>query len=352
MIGSLMYLIASRPDIMFVVCACPRFQVTQKTSHLHVGKRIFRYLKGQYKLGLWYPRDSPFELEAFFDSDYAEASLDRKSTTGGKGFSGIITPLFDTMMVQATEEVGEGSERKETEVPDIEPQIEESVPTPSNDPLPSGEDRMQLSELVEFYTKLSNRFLSLEKIKTNQAAKIEKLKKRVKKLEGKKKKRTHGLKRLYKVGLSSRIVSSDKEGLGDQEDASKQGRIAEIDADENLSLIDETTQDQGRLNEEEMFSVDDLDGDEVKEKGKGIMVEPEKPLKKKEQIIMDEEVARKLEAQVRAEIEEEERIVREKDEANIALIEEWDDVQATINADRQLAKQLEAQEREQLSIKE
>ncbi|GJW92036.1 ribonuclease H-like domain, reverse transcriptase, RNA-dependent DNA polymerase [Tanacetum coccineum] len=88
MIGSLMYLIASRPDIAFAVCACARFQVTPKTSHLHAVKRIFRYLKGQPKLGLWYPRDSPFDLEAFSDSDYARASLDRKSTTGGCQFLG------------------------------------------------------------------------------------------------------------------------------------------------------------------------------------------------------------------------------------------------------------------------
>ncbi|GJX10766.1 putative ribonuclease H-like domain-containing protein [Tanacetum coccineum] len=82
MIGSLMYLTASMPDILFAVCACARFQVTPKMSHLHDVKRIFRYLKGQLKLGLWYPRDSPFDLEAFSDSDYAGASLDRKSTTG------------------------------------------------------------------------------------------------------------------------------------------------------------------------------------------------------------------------------------------------------------------------------
>ncbi|GJW87477.1 putative ribonuclease H-like domain-containing protein [Tanacetum coccineum] len=81
MIGSLMYLTSSRPDIMFVVCACARFQVTPKVSHLHVVKRIFRYLKGQPKLGLWYPKDSPFDLEA-----YTGASLDRKSTTGGCQF--------------------------------------------------------------------------------------------------------------------------------------------------------------------------------------------------------------------------------------------------------------------------
>nr|GEV44391.1 uncharacterized mitochondrial protein AtMg00810-like [Tanacetum cinerariifolium] len=87
-IGSLMYLTAARPDIMFAVCACARFQVTPKTSHLHVVKRIFRYLKGQRKLGLWYPRDSPFDLEAFSGSDYAGASLNMKSTTGGCQFLG------------------------------------------------------------------------------------------------------------------------------------------------------------------------------------------------------------------------------------------------------------------------
>ncbi|GKD75919.1 hypothetical protein Tco_1334201, partial [Tanacetum coccineum] len=88
MIGSLMYLTASRLDIMFTVCACTRFQVTPKVLHLYAMKRIFRYLKGQPKLGLWYLRDSPFDLEAFFDSDYAGASLDRKSTTGGCQFLG------------------------------------------------------------------------------------------------------------------------------------------------------------------------------------------------------------------------------------------------------------------------
>ncbi|GJS92305.1 hypothetical protein Tco_0774941 [Tanacetum coccineum] len=85
-----MYLTASRPDIMFAVYACARFQVTPKTLHLYVMKRIFRYLKGQSKLGLWYPRDSPFDLEAFSNSDYAGASLDRKSTTRGCQFLGKI----------------------------------------------------------------------------------------------------------------------------------------------------------------------------------------------------------------------------------------------------------------------
>ncbi|GJS30405.1 hypothetical protein Tco_0491025 [Tanacetum coccineum] len=82
MIGSLMYLTSSRPDIMFVVCACARFQVSPKTSHLLVVKRIFRYLKGKPSLGLCYSKDSLLELVAYTDSDYAGATLDRKSTTG------------------------------------------------------------------------------------------------------------------------------------------------------------------------------------------------------------------------------------------------------------------------------
>ncbi|GJT43805.1 putative ribonuclease H-like domain-containing protein [Tanacetum coccineum] len=91
MIGSLMYLTSSRPDIIFVVCACARFQVTPKISHLTAVKRIFRYLKGKPSLGLWYPRDSPFKLYAYFDSDYAGATQDRKSTTGGY----LLTKGFD-----------------------------------------------------------------------------------------------------------------------------------------------------------------------------------------------------------------------------------------------------------------
>ncbi|GJT62750.1 putative ribonuclease H-like domain-containing protein [Tanacetum coccineum] len=87
-IGSLMYLTSFRPDIMFSVCACSRFQVQPKVSHLNAVKRIFRYLKGRPNLGLWYPKDSPFILEAFSDSDYAGASLDMKSTTGGCQFLG------------------------------------------------------------------------------------------------------------------------------------------------------------------------------------------------------------------------------------------------------------------------
>nr|GFA22557.1 hypothetical protein [Tanacetum cinerariifolium] len=200
-------------------------------------------------------------------------------------------------------------------------------------------------------------------------------------------------KRLYNIGLSFRIVSLDEKGLDAQVDASKQGRsVADIDQDEENTLVDDT---QRRINDQDLFEVHDLNGDEVfvdvtigenveqdatvaekevttiedievtttaaattpqiskdeltmtqtlmkikaakpkakgvtiqepsefrttspsqppqaKEKGKGIMVEPEKPLKKKDQIALDKEVARKLEAEMKAEMEKEERKQRRK----------------------------------------
>ncbi|KAI3697968.1 hypothetical protein L6452_31075 [Arctium lappa] len=88
MIGSLMYLTASRPDIMFLVCVCARFQVRPKQSHYQAVKRIFRYLKGQPRLGLWYPHASSFDLLAYSDSDLGGANLDKKSTSGGCQFLG------------------------------------------------------------------------------------------------------------------------------------------------------------------------------------------------------------------------------------------------------------------------
>ncbi|GJY03670.1 putative ribonuclease H-like domain-containing protein [Tanacetum coccineum] len=623
MIHSLMYLTSSRSDIMFAVCTCARYQVNPKVSHLHAVKRIFKYLKGQPKLGLWYPKDSPFDLVAYTDSDYAGASLDRKSTTGGcqflgcrliswqckkqtvvanstteaeyvaassccgqvlwiqnqlldygdsnekkliqmikihtdknvadlltkafdysyklgkkiiiteatvrrdlqledaegidclpnadifeqltlmgakttawnefsstmasaiiclatnqkfnfskyifesvvknldnagkflmyprfvqvfmdnqlegmathnkiyiepsytkkifanmkrqgKDFSGRVTPLFPTMVVQAQEEMGEGSEmptdpyhtpiitqpsssqpqrkqksrrsnRKDTELP------QPSDPTNVVDEVVNEEPSMQLKELIDFCTKLQQRVLDMENTKTAQAQEITSLKLRVKRLEKKGGSRTHKLKRFYKVGRSARVISSEEASLGDQEDASKQGRkIDDIDADAEITLVDET---QGRYGDEDMFGVHDLDGDEVvvesevtnkagekrniveeavavtdavtipvsaatitnveltlaqtleelksarpktkgvvmqepsesiptislqllsqdkgqgsKVKGKAKMIEPEKPLKKKDQIKFHEEEALRLQAK----FDEEDRLAREK----------------------------------------
>ena len=88
MIGSLLYLTASRPDIMFATCLCARFQADPKESHLIAVKRIFRYLKGTPNLGLWYPKGTGFDLVGYTDSDYAGCKIDRKSTSGSCQFLG------------------------------------------------------------------------------------------------------------------------------------------------------------------------------------------------------------------------------------------------------------------------
>nr|GEU87121.1 hypothetical protein [Tanacetum cinerariifolium] len=115
-----------------------------------------------------------------------------------------------------------------------------------------------------FLSSGSSRVLNLETTKTTQANEILSLKRRVKRLEKKKKSRTHGLKRLYKVGLSYRVESSAKEQSLDEEDASKQRRnIADIDADAKTILVNETAEDHGRINDEEMFDTYVLNDEEV-----------------------------------------------------------------------------------------
>ncbi|KAI3746387.1 hypothetical protein L6452_08818 [Arctium lappa] len=88
MIGSLMYLTSSRPDIMFSTCLCSRYQAAPKESHLAAVKRIFRYLKGTADLGLWYPKDTGFQLTTYSDADHAGCMLDIKSTSGHIQFLG------------------------------------------------------------------------------------------------------------------------------------------------------------------------------------------------------------------------------------------------------------------------
>jgi hypothetical protein len=95
MIGSLLYLTASRPDIMFSVCLCARFQFCPKESHLIAVKRIFRYLLGTIDLGLWYPKSNSFDLISYTDADFAGCKIDRKSTSGTCHFLGhSLVSLF------------------------------------------------------------------------------------------------------------------------------------------------------------------------------------------------------------------------------------------------------------------
>ncbi|GJT74278.1 uncharacterized mitochondrial protein-like protein [Tanacetum coccineum] len=262
----------------------------------------------------------------------------------GKDFSGRITPLFDTMMVQPVEEM---------EIPQVEAEDEESVPTPSNDPQLSSEDSMQLTDLMVLCTKLQTHVLDLPKAKDAQAKEIAALKKRIqRKVES----------------------SEDQESLGAPEDASEQGRsIKDIDANVDVSLVDETQErqdddlmfDTGVLEDDEMHVEAKVDGkikaakpkvvttaatttttsrpkdkgvvvqepsefrvpqetqpSSSKDKGKGIMIEPEVPLKRKDQIALDEQIARDIQAKLDAELLEEKKLAKEQqEEANIALIE-------------------------------
>ncbi|GKF68182.1 hypothetical protein Tco_0197861, partial [Tanacetum coccineum] len=155
------------------------------------------------------------------------------------GFSGDVTPLFETMIVQANEEVQKKQkprrkQKKEIKSPQHEFEDEDPVPTFSNDPLPSGEDSSDLNELM--------------------AKEIANLKKTVKKLQRQRRSRPAGLRRLKKFGARKSKSSMDIDSLGDQEDSSKQGR------NEDNFVQDEALK---QLYKKEMFGVDDLHGEEV-----------------------------------------------------------------------------------------
>nr|GEU93614.1 ribonuclease H-like domain-containing protein [Tanacetum cinerariifolium] len=183
MIGSLTYITSSGPDIMFVVCACARYQVNLKVSHLHAVKKIFRYLKGQPKPGLWYPKDSLFDLVAYTDSDYARANLDRKSKTEvlvyylTKTINGesqiharvdgkeiIITESFVMRDLRLADEEGVDCLPNST--------IFENLELMRGKTLQSDKDSLKLNELMELCTNLQLRVVDLEKTKTTQALEI------------------------------------------------------------------------------------------------------------------------------------------------------------------------------------
>ncbi|GKD03210.1 hypothetical protein Tco_1178184 [Tanacetum coccineum] len=503
MIGSLMYLTSSRPDIMFAVCVCARYQVNPKVSHLHVVKRIFRYLKGQPKLGFWYPKDSLFDLIAYTDSDYARASLDRKSTIEGCQFLGgrliswqckkqtvvanstteakymaasscygqvlcipnqlldygdcnekkliqmvkiytdknvadLLTKAFDSNSVVKTingevqlhalvdgkktiiseasvrrdlkledeedealhKELGDSLVRVATTASSLEAEQEsgnitktrskatpnessslgttsgggprcqetmgdtiaqtrfENVSKLSNDSLlargntlRSDEDRLKLNELMELCTNLQNKVLDLEKTKNTQANEIASSKRRVKKLEQKKRSRTHGLKRLRKVGATTRVESSGDEESLDEEmfdvDALDGEEVFVLGKNENVVekmaqvstaaiTVTITTKEitltqalealktskpkvkgivfQDPCEYTTTKSTLTISSQQSQDKGKGIMIEePVKPMKKKDLIRLDEEVALKLQAK----FDEEERLAREKAEKEL-----------------------------------
>ncbi|GJS53270.1 hypothetical protein Tco_0626632 [Tanacetum coccineum] len=99
MIGSLLYLMASRPDIMFSACLCARFQEAPKTSHLEVVKRIFRHIKGTTHLELWYPKGTDIETVVYADSDLLESMLDKRALSW---FLYVRGMLFDILVLEET----------------------------------------------------------------------------------------------------------------------------------------------------------------------------------------------------------------------------------------------------------
>ncbi|GJU96717.1 putative ribonuclease H-like domain-containing protein [Tanacetum coccineum] len=404
-----------------LVCACARYQVNPKVSHLHVVKRIFRYLKGQPKLGLWYLKDSPFDLVAYTNSDYAGASLDRKSTTGGCQFLGCRLISWQckkhTVVANSTTEAEYVAASSNVAVyKELDNSLVRVATTTSSLEAEQGSGGPRCQETMgdtiaqtrfENISKLFNdlllaRVLDLEKTKTTQAEEIVSLKRRVKKLEQKKRSRTHRLKRIYRYWLREKYITL----VNDQDDADMfdvntltgDEVLAEQEvADKDVNLtIDEVTLAQAlaalksvkpkvktNVVEEPSVPVSAASTKvsaatttttatiptsrkgivitelctsttttkislrrskaKLQDKGKGILVEePLKP-KKKDLIRLDEEIASKLQG----EFDEEERLAREKDESNVALTEEWDDIQAKVDVDYQLAQRLQAEEQEQ-----
>nr|GEV80344.1 xylulose kinase-1 [Tanacetum cinerariifolium] len=179
----------------------------------------------------------------------------------GTWFSGAFIPLFGTMMVHALEERKHKPRRKqriEIKVYPTKTNTEEHVPTPSNDPLPIGEDRMQLKELMELCIKLSNKVLDLEneliEMKSSHKAKIEELENRVEKLEKENMSLTKELK-----SFNTRVESlTIKETILDKEESSKEGRkIDDIDADAEVNL--ENVYNLDMAHEEIVLSMQDVD---------------------------------------------------------------------------------------------
>ncbi|GKD72724.1 hypothetical protein Tco_1331006 [Tanacetum coccineum] len=86
MVGSLMYLIASRPDLVFAVCMCARYQASPAKNHFEALKRVFRYLRGTVNWGIWYPKDTAMALTAYANADHAGCQDTLKSMSGSTQF--------------------------------------------------------------------------------------------------------------------------------------------------------------------------------------------------------------------------------------------------------------------------
>ncbi|GJX07181.1 hypothetical protein Tco_0195113 [Tanacetum coccineum] len=352
----------------------------------------------------------------------------------GKGFSGRVTPLFPTIVIQKPR----NPKRKDTQVPppsdpsenvadkavhkelgdslvraattasslkveqdsgSINKTRSKAIPNESSSlGTTSGggprcqetmgdtiaqtydEDRLKLDELMTLCTTLQNKVLDLEKTKTTQQNEIASLKRRVKKLEKKNDEITlvsfqNVDEEMFDVNVldgeevfvveqevvnAGNVVSTVSDATTISAATTTTATITTVDditlAQELMEIKSTKPKVKGvviqELGESTTTISSQLSSQQSQEKGKGILVEPVKPIKKKDLIRLDEEVALKLQD----EFDEEERLAREKaeeeKEANIALIETWDDIQAKIDADYQLTERMQAQEQEELSIEE
>ncbi|GJZ55837.1 hypothetical protein Tco_0611030 [Tanacetum coccineum] len=338
-----------------------------------------------------------------------------------KGFSGRDTPLFQTMIAQAQAEIGEGSviptdlyhtptiiqplssqpqkkqqprrsKKKDTQIPQSSVLSDSVADEAVNEEIDDSLERAATTATsLDAEQDRSNITKTQSKATPNEPSSL-----RTSSGGGPKRQETMGdiIAQTRSENVSK--LSNNPLLASGEEDASKQGRkINDIDIDEDITLVNDQ-------DDTDMFSVNDLDGDEVvvveqevaakdltidkvtlaqalaalksakpkvkanvveepslpvsiastkakvQDKGKGIMVEPKKPLKKKDQISFDEETAKRLQA----EFDEEERLAREKEEVNAALTEEWDGIQAKIEVDHLLAERLQVREQEELTIEE
>ncbi|GJR39459.1 retrovirus-related pol polyprotein from transposon TNT 1-94 [Tanacetum coccineum] len=432
MIGSLMYLTSSRPDIMFAVCACARYQVNPKVSHLHAVKRIFSLDRksttgGCQFLGCrlisWQCKKQTVVANSTTEAEYVAASsccgqlylillgkakksvrlvmgklfgMELKLILLGEGSAIPTDPHYTPTITQSSTQPQKIQQprkpkRKETQVPQ------------SSDPIENVADKAVYMELGDSLVRAATTASSLEV--EQDSGNINKTQSKATSNESSSQGTNSGggprcqeimrdtiaqtkfesVSKHSNDSLLARESSDNEESLG--EDASKQGRIDAIDADEEITLV--SVHDVNVSAGEEVFAttVDDitlaqvleemkstkpkkkgvviqelgestttissqLSSQQSQDKGKGILIEPVKPMNKKDLIRLDEETALNLQA----EFDEEERLAREKaekeEEANIALIETWDDIQAKIDADHQLAERMQAQEQEELSIEE
>ncbi|GJV75492.1 putative ribonuclease H-like domain-containing protein [Tanacetum coccineum] len=374
-----------------------------KKQKFNFSKLIFdgmlRNLDLNSKKFLMYPRflqlflNNQIEnIAAPFNDEYVTPSHTKKVFANmrrqGKDFSGTVTPLFTTMLIQSPEVEGEGGSprRQDTILGDKPAQTRfERLSKQSNEPpllrvntLGSGEDSMQLQELMDLCTKLSERVLDLENVKNVQALEIQKLKKRVKKLEKTQGRNGHDIRvntasipvttasinitTAEPVTTASAPVTTTGASVSTTEPSTPPPTTTTIlIEDEDLTIAQTLMKMKSEKSKAKGVTMQEPSESGIrvrvpppqidpKDKGKAKMVEPEKPKKKKDQIEYDASVAQRLQA----ELDEEVRLEREREEeaSKAADIAKWDDVQAIMDADYELAAKLQAKEQEDLTIKE